>query len=64
MADLESFIKHYMKVTGRSNLNPKERVYVRQLFDFLTDEKTVRSTVGIEKVKCPVCDTEFAVPTS
>lgn len=53
-----------MKVTGRSNLNPKERVYVRQLFDFLTDEKTVRSTVGIEKVKCPVCDTEFAVPTS
>jgi hypothetical protein len=66
MPDLEQFKRHYLKVSGKTHLSATEEFYVKQLFDFLK-EKDIKTQVDVNsqlgKIRCPTCDSEFAVPT-
>ena len=64
MADLEQFTRHYLKISSKTSLTPKEKLYVKQLFDFIGDNGSVKTQVAmeLEKIRCPVCETEFVVP--
>ena len=63
MADFQQFRRHYLKVTERSSLSPTEEFHVRQLFDFVNEKEAIKSTnFDLGTIRCPVCDTDFAIP--